>query len=177
MRTLTEQLASYAAYHRDRRNVATHCVGIPMIVFALGVLLGRPVATFGVLPVDVSPAWILFVAGTLYYLALDAALGIMMALLSVLCVACGQWIAAQSTLIWLTTGIGLFALGWVLQFFGHAAFEHRKPAFIDDLIGLMIGPMFVLVEALLSVGWRPALRESIERQVEAAHSKAKLGGS
>ncbi|CAB3747760.1 Mpo1 family 2-hydroxy fatty acid dioxygenase [Paraburkholderia solisilvae] len=177
MRTLTEQLAGYAAYHRDPRNVATHCVGIPMIVFALGVLLGRPAATFGVLPVEVSPAWILFVAGTIYYLALDVALGIMMALLSALCVACGQWIAAQSTPLWLTTGTALFALGWVFQFFGHAAFEHRKPAFVDDLVGLMIGPLFVLVEALLSVGWRPALRESIERQIEAAHPHAKPGRS
>jgi uncharacterized membrane protein YGL010W len=173
MRTLAEQLARYATYHRARRNVATHFVGIPMIVLAMGVLLGRPTSTLGLLPFEVSPAWALFVASTSYYLALDTALGIMMALVSACCIACGQWIAAQSTFVWLTTGVGLFVVGWIFQFFGHAAFEHRKPAFVDDLIGLMIGPLFLLTEALLSIGWRPELRGSIEQQIEAAHSHAR----
>jgi uncharacterized membrane protein YGL010W len=162
MRTLTEQLARYAAYHRDRRNIATHCIGIPMIVLALAVLLGRPASTLGTLPVALSPAWLLFIAGTFYYVMLDVALGAMMAVLSVLCVACGQWLAGQATTVWLASGIGLFVIGWALQFVGHAAYEHRKPAFIDDLIGLMIGPLFVFAEALFRIGWRPALREAIE---------------
>ena len=34
MRAATELLTQYAAYHRDRRNIATHFVGVPMIVFA-----------------------------------------------------------------------------------------------------------------------------------------------
>lgn len=32
MRTLTDHLRQYAAYHRDRRNIVTHFAGIPMIV-------------------------------------------------------------------------------------------------------------------------------------------------
>ncbi|CAB3756159.1 DUF962 domain-containing protein [Paraburkholderia humisilvae] len=168
MKTLTEQLAGYAAYHRDRRNVTTHFVGIPMIVLALSVLLGRPASTLGTLPFHVSPAWVLFIGSTIYYIVLDTALGIMMALVSVLCIALGQWFAAQSTLVWLATGVGLFVIGWIVQFFGHAAFEHRKPAFVDDLVGLMIGPLFLLTETLLSAGWRPELRQSIERQLETA---------
>ena len=42
MLTLTQHLSQYAAYHRDRRNIATHFVGIPLIVFAVIVLLSRP---------------------------------------------------------------------------------------------------------------------------------------
>ena len=34
MKTLTDHLTQYAAYHQDSRNVATHFVGIPMIVLA-----------------------------------------------------------------------------------------------------------------------------------------------
>ena len=34
MRGATELLSQYAAYHRDRRNIASHFVGVPMIVFA-----------------------------------------------------------------------------------------------------------------------------------------------
>lgn len=165
MRTLTQQLTQYAAYHRDRRNIATHFIGIPMIVVAFAVLSSRPAWTFAALPVPLSPAWVLFVAATLYYLVLDVPLGLMMAIFSALCLACGQWLAVQSTLTWLVTGIGLFVIGWVFQFVGHVAYEHRKPAFVDDVIGLLIGPLFVLAEALFGFGWRPALREAIEAEV------------
>jgi uncharacterized membrane protein YGL010W len=165
MRTLTQQLTQYAAYHRDRRNIATHFVGIPMIVLALAVLLSRPAFAVGAWPLTLSPAWVLFVAATLYYLVLDAPLGVMMAVVSALCVAFGQWTATQSTLMWLVIGVGLFLVGWVFQFIGHVAYEHRKPAFVDDVIGLLIGPLFVLAEALFGFGWRPALREAIEAQV------------
>jgi uncharacterized membrane protein YGL010W len=167
MRTLTEQLTQYAAYHRDRRNIVTHFVGIPMIVLALAVLLSRPASNFGTLSFELSPAWVLFAAATVYYLVLDLPLGVMMAVVSVLCVACGQWLATQSTLTWLASGIALFVVGWVFQFVGHVAYEHRKPAFIDDVIGLLIGPLFVLAEALFGFGWRPALREAIETKVGA----------
>jgi uncharacterized membrane protein YGL010W len=165
MRTLTQQLTQYAAYHRDRRNIATHFIGIPMIVLALAILLSRPAFTIGALPLTLSPTWVLFFAATVYYLVLDVPLGVMMACVSVLCVAFGQWIAAQATLMWLVTGIGLFVVGWVFQFVGHVAYEHRKPAFVDDVIGLLIGPLFVLAEALFGFGWRPALREAIEAHV------------
>jgi hypothetical protein len=30
------------------------------------------------------------------------------------------------------------------------AYEHRKPAFVDDLTGLLIGPPFLLAEALFA---------------------------
>ncbi|SIT35447.1 putative membrane protein [Paraburkholderia ribeironis] len=165
MRTLTQQLTQYAAYHRDRRNIATHFIGIPMIVLALAVLLSRPAFAVGASPLVLSPAWLLFIAATVYYLALDVPLGVMMACVSALCVAFGAWIAAQSTLAWLTSGVGLFVVGWVFQFIGHVAYEHRKPAFVDDVIGLLIGPLFVLAEALFGVGWRPALRDAIDAQV------------
>ena len=59
MRTLTQQLTQYAAYHRDRRNIATLFVGIPMIVVALAVLLSRPAWTIAALPWPLSPAWVL----------------------------------------------------------------------------------------------------------------------
>jgi uncharacterized membrane protein YGL010W len=167
MRTLTEQLTQYAAYHRDRRNIATHFVGIPMIVLAVAVLLSRPAWSFSALPFPLSPAWLLLVVTTLYYLALDVPLGIMMALAFALCLVVGQWLAAQSTLTWLLAGVGLFVVGWVFQLVGHVAYEHRKPAFVDDLIGLAIGPLFVLAEALFAFRWRPALREAIEAQVGA----------
>ena len=54
MKTLIDHLAQYAAYHRDPRNIHTHFVGVPMIMFAVVVLLSRPVWWLGMVPV--SPA-------------------------------------------------------------------------------------------------------------------------
>jgi uncharacterized membrane protein YGL010W len=163
MKTLTEQLAHYAAYHRDRRNIATHFIGIPMIVLALAILLSRPASTFSILPFSVSPALLLFVGASVYYVLLDVSLGLAMAVISAICLALGQWFAQTSFAIWLCVGVALFAIGWIFQFVGHAAYEHKKPAFADDVIGLLIGPLFVLAEALFGLGWRPGLREAIEK--------------
>jgi uncharacterized membrane protein YGL010W len=164
MRTLTDQLAQYAAYHRDRRNIATHFVGIPMIVLALAALLSRPSWHFAA-SFALTPAWLLFAAATLYYLALDVPLGIGMGIFAACCAAFGQWAAAQSTPVWLAIGIGLFVTGWVFQFVGHIRYEHRKPAFVDDIVGLLIGPLFVLAEALFGFGLRRPLRDAIEARL------------
>ena len=56
MSTATQLMAQYAAYHRDRRNIASHFVGVPMIVFAVGILLARPV--FQVDGLLLTPAWV-----------------------------------------------------------------------------------------------------------------------
>ena len=66
MRNATELMIKYAAYHRDERNIATHFVGIPLIIFSIGVLLARPL--FAVQDLTLTPAWILWGVTTLWYL-------------------------------------------------------------------------------------------------------------
>jgi uncharacterized membrane protein YGL010W len=159
MKTLQEQLSNYASYHRDPRNIRTHFVGIPLIVLAITVLLSRP--AFPVAGLMVSPALLAAGAAAAYYLRLSAGLGIVMAGLLALCVGVGAWAAALSTSAWLAIGIGGFVVGWAFQFVGHF-WEGRKPAFVDDLMGLIIGPLFVLVEALFVFGLLPDLQRDIE---------------
>ena len=36
MRNEQQLLTQYVVYHRDRRNITTHFIGVPMIVFAIG---------------------------------------------------------------------------------------------------------------------------------------------
>jgi uncharacterized membrane protein YGL010W len=161
MKTLQQNLIQYAAYHRDSRNILTHFVGVPLIVLAVVVLLSRP--SYALFGLPMSPAtWGAF-AAIVYYLLLDRSLGIVMALLLEFCVWVGMALAAQSTAVWLFFGIALFALGWVIQFVGHY-FEGRKPAFLDDIMGLMIGPLFVVTELAFLMG----LRQSLKIQIEAA---------
>jgi uncharacterized membrane protein YGL010W len=50
---------------------------------------------------------------------------------------------------------GLFVGGWALQFIGHAVFEKRKPSFFADPYYLLIGPVWVAIEAGQMVGLLP----------------------
>jgi uncharacterized membrane protein YGL010W len=173
MRNAQQLLASYAAYHRDRRNIATHFVGVPLIMFAVCILLSRPVLMVPGLPLmaglPLSAAVLVFVISAIWYLTRgEFLLGLATSALIAAMVWAASLIAAASTGTWLTAGLGLFVLGWVIQFVGHY-YEGRKPAFVDDISGLMVGPMFVVAEALFGLGWNTRLREHIERQVGPTH--------
>lgn len=162
MRTALQLLTQYAEYHRDRRNIATHFVGVPMIVFAVGTLLARP--GFSVGGIALTPAWITFAIGALWYLSRHTVLGLATSVAIGILYYLGQLVAAGSTSAWLATGIGFLAVGWVIQFIGHY-YEGRKPAFVDDLVGLMVAPMFVVAEALFALGWNRKMLHSIEQKV------------
>ena len=74
------------------------------------------------------------------------------------------WLAADlaqsSTSVWLGWGLGLFVLGWIIQFVGHY-YEGRKPAFVDDIMGLAVGPLFVVAELGFMIGMRDKLNADI----------------
>lgn len=158
MKTLTDHLAQYAAYHRDRRNIASHFIGIPMIVLAVAVLLSRP--GLEVAGLWLSPATLAALAAGVFYLRLDLRFGLLMAVLLWLCLWGGAALAVQSTALWLSAGLALFVVGWIIQFVGHH-YEGRKPAFVDDVMGLVVGPLFVVAEAAFLMG----LRREVEHQV------------
>lgn len=162
MKTLTDHLAQYAAYHRDPRNLLTHFIGIPLIVLAVAVLLSRP--GIDVAGLWLSPAALVSLAAALFYLRLDLRYGLLMSVVLLLCVWLGARVASATTALWLGVGLGFFVLGWIIQFVGHY-FEGRKPAFVDDLTGLIIGPLFVAAELGFMLGLREPLRLAIEARV------------
>jgi uncharacterized membrane protein YGL010W len=162
MRATVDLLSQYAEYHRDRRNIFSHFIGIPMIVFAFGVLLAHPAFVFRGLPL--SPAWLLFGLTVVWYLtrgnvvlgvAVSACVGVLLLL--------AHQVAYGSLTSWLVWGFGMFVVGWVIQFAGHW-YEGKKPAFVDDIVGLLIGPMFVTAELLFMLGWNRPLLAEIERR-------------
>ncbi|WPN98543.1 DUF962 domain-containing protein [Pseudomonas sp. MUP55] len=161
MKSLVDHLSQYAAYHRDPRNIASHFIGIPLIVVAVAVLLSRPEWSVGGL--WLSPAVLLALFSAWFYLRLELALGGLMTLLMGLSVWAGHALAAQSTTVWLSSGVGLFVVGWVIQFVGHY-YEGRKPAFVDDVSGLIVGPLFVVAELAFLLGLRHDLKQQIEQR-------------
>lgn len=162
MRNATDLLVQYATYHRDRRNIVSHFIGIPMIVCAIGALLSRPVLG-DVAGIALTPALIGAVVVTLWYLSRHVVLGLATAIVFDGLFVLGAHLAATGLTDYLIWGPGLFVVGWVIQFIGHY-FEGRKPAFVDDLIGLLVGPMFVVAEWLFAAGWNKPLLAEVERR-------------
>ncbi len=163
MRPIEELLTQYAAYHRDRRNIATHFLGIPLIVFA--VVLSLATVSFPVAGLEVTPAAVACVAAAAYYFRLDAAFGATMAAaFFAMCALASEATARLGDGGALALAAALFVVGWALQFWGHK-FEGMKPAFFDDAKQLLVGPLFVCAEAFFLFGAKPRLRRYIEERV------------
>lgn len=157
MRSLREQMQSYGAYHRDPRNKLTHFVGVPLVMFALFLLLGwfRFIHA-PELPITVATVFYLVVS--IYYLRLDAAVAVLQLPFSLTLLWLADWAARlpfrQSLAVFLTT----FVAGWIFQLAGHAL-EGRRPALVDNLLQVFNAPLFLTVEALTLLGFRRDLSE------------------
>lgn len=158
-------IVQYARYHRDRRNIATHLVGIPMIVTAILVWLVYAPARWG--DYGITLAWLAWALSSFWYLTRgDALLGLATAvvngLLAWLAHGLAAWAPGWGLAAW-QLGLALFVVGWVFQFVGHV-FERRKPAFVDDIVGLLVGPMFVVAEGLMALGALAGLRQTVQAE-------------
>jgi uncharacterized membrane protein YGL010W len=124
--------ADYATYHTDPRNRLCHMAGIPLIVFCVvrwtTLAGGWPPAAVVVLPL---------------YLFWDLALGVAM---SVIILA--MWPAARALPAW--PFFVFFVVGWYLQFLGHK-YEGKSPAFLRNLVHLLVGPLWILREAAVAI--------------------------
>ena len=171
-RSAPELMVQYAHYHRDRRNILTHLVGIPLIVLSIGMLLslisfdiaGNTITLAGLLWV-LSTAWYLTRGNWLLGLATSMVNGALIALAHTPDAATGWGLTGFYDASWFP-GLVVFVLGWAIQFVGHI-FEGRKPAFVDDVVGLLVGPMFVVGELLMMVGLLRSMHSLIEAQAGA----------
>lgn len=150
MRTFTErQLGQYRSFHQDRRNRLTHVFGIPAIVIAIDV------GTAAVqLAGNLTLAELLVAATALLWIWMDAVLGIALAIPLLLVTWAAHLLAANRPELVLPIFLVLFIGGWTLQFYGHSAFEGKRPAFLSNLFQTLVAPMFLIDEALRALGFR-----------------------
>ena len=103
-RPATPLMVQYAHYHRDRRNIATHLVGIPLITLSVGVLLLGP--SWTVAGHALTLAWCVWALTSLWYLSRgDLLLGMATALVNGALIALAHqvpsWAAAWALPVWL----------------------------------------------------------------------------
>ena len=154
------QLASYASVHRDWRNKATHFVGIPVIVFSLLLILSLSRFEVGDRQWTLSLA--ITIVAVLGWMTLDLGIGTVMALIMTV-----AWYAAEAFVgalgstqaVWIAF-IVLFVGGWVLQFLGHY-YEGKRPALISNIFQGFIGPMFLVAETMVAMGYRADLANAM----------------
>lgn len=127
-----ELFAEYGSYHSDNRNRICHVIGIPMIVMSI---LGFA-SLVQVGPIDLAIP--LAVAVLAYYATLD----VRGAILSLACFAVLYLLGRSFS--W-EVNVGAFVVGWVFQLVGHK-FEGKKPKFLENLVYLLVGPLYIFEE-------------------------------
>jgi len=160
MKTAEEQLSTYKSVHLSKKNITTHFIGVPSIIWSLSLLLSLysvPVSVAGK-AFSLTPAMVFFSLVFVYYIKLHWRLSLGLFLFIVPVVYSTTMVATSPYALWIA--IGVFFVGWVIQFIGHH-YEKAKPAFVDDLNQLLIGPFFLMAEVYFMCGWEKQLEQTI----------------
>jgi len=74
--------------------------------------------------------------------------------------------------------IAVHIVAWIAQFIGHGVFEGRKPALLDNIVqAVFLAPLFVWLEFLFLLGYRPELQGRVAKKVQAELAKLKQAKS
>ncbi|NMH64779.1 DUF962 domain-containing protein [Shewanella salipaludis] len=158
MKSAVEQLARYKSVHLDPRNIGTHFIGVPLILWALMLLLASLDFRLGAEGHRLSVAMLLTPVVLLYYFRLHWRLALGMTLVFLPLLLSAEWMTQTPHLI--ATASGAFVVGWLFQLLGHR-YEQAKPAFLEDLSQLLIGPFFLMAEVYFKCGLEQSLAQAI----------------
>lgn len=161
MKSAEEQLSTYKSVHLNPKNINTHFVGIPLIIWSLFLLLNLiPIHFFTLdsLGLSINVASIFAIGVLIYYVKLHARLAIGLVLFIIPVLYTSSLVAQMSGALWIA--LTVFIIGWVIQLIGHQ-YEKAKPAFIDDLNQLLIGPFFLMAEVYFLLGFEQELEKQI----------------
>ena len=155
------QLSDYVEYHRDPKNCALHVFGI--IFLFLAAVLPLSLWPVNVVGVQTNMAAAMALPVLIYWLLLDAVVGMGILCAAVLLLTIAATIANHSSLpgVWSISAV-LIVIGLALQIIGHRVFERRQPALLDNPSHLLLGPMFVMAKLYVALGLRRDLASIIE---------------
>jgi uncharacterized membrane protein YGL010W len=137
-RKVDRLLERYGEFHRNRANKAIHWVCVPLIVWSV---LG---ALWTVSPVAAYVAIALTIA---FYVRLSLPLAVGMLGVIALMVWPLTVLGSRALIV----SIAVFVAAWIGQFIGHIV-EGRKPAFLEDVRSLLIGPVWLLADLYRRLG-------------------------
>jgi uncharacterized membrane protein YGL010W len=147
MRGQQQFLDEYRKTHSNPTNALVHTICVPVILFAsIGMLWTMPLGLWLGLSAPLAPwvngATVVALLTLVFYATLSTRAALYMTAAFAVCVA--VVIAMQNAglpVLWICAGLWIAA--WLGQFYGHHV-EGAKPAFLDDVVFLLIGPLFIL---------------------------------
>ena len=155
MRSLSQFLHDYGDSHQNTVNQWVHIACVPAILIStLGLFWLIPVGSWlglsGSGAYWVNGATILAGLSGIVYLRLSLWVFVLMAGWFVLSLWAIQSVLASGlSLFW--TSLVVWIVAWAVQVVGHKI-EGKKPSFVEDLVFLLIGPIFVSIEFAAKLG-------------------------
>jgi len=177
---LEKQLCFYGSYHNNPVNIGIHIVCVPLIVLTF-FLVGTNSPTIIPLPAYLTIPYLPLNFGTIcsilycgFYILLEPVAGTMV---TPMILGATAWFNHLTTVAPSPTNeiaCSVHVISWIAQLVGHGAFEGRSPAFVDNVLGaLVLAPFFVWMEILFFLGYRPQLKERVDKMVEKEIAKVK----
>jgi len=167
---LEKQLRFYGAYHHDPMNIAIHIVGVPVILWTT-FILGTNTPPLIKLPesmtipnLELNVGTILCLSYCALYILLEPVAGTALSALLLAGTAYGNHLTTVHGMTANFWAIAGFLASWIAQFLGHGMFEGRAPALLDNLFqALFLAPLFVWLEVLFVLGYRPELKKRVDK--------------
>ena len=147
MRTLETWFEEYAVSHQNKTNIIIHFICVPAIFFSIvGLLMCIPNGILvSLIPGDnqfiENWAFVVLLLVLFFYVRLSVKMAIQILIFSTVCIITNYYISLYAPL-WIVS-LGIFAIAWVGQFYGHKL-EGKKPSFLKDIQYLLIGPAWVI---------------------------------
>lgn len=139
MKTLDQWFSIYAVSHQNPTNKKIHYWCVPLIFYStLGFLEGISRAEYLNLPISLS--LMLVLSAGVFYLRLKSSLAVCGLVIALLCWVSFYWFTSDLLVF---GGAVIFVVAWIGQFVGHKI-EGAKPSFLQDIVFLLIGPLWVL---------------------------------
>jgi 2-hydroxy fatty acid dioxygenase len=152
---LRKSFPFYGSYHNDTRNQLVHVAFVPVI-------FSTALTFFSFVPLIPSVCSVADVAATFYalsFIKMEPTAGLLYAPV----IAAMHYVGTRVLVNHMPIAIGLHIVGWLSQFYGHAVFEGRKPALVDNLFqSIHAAVFFVWLEVLFALGYKPALRDELQ---------------
>jgi uncharacterized membrane protein YGL010W len=165
MKSIEEQLARYKSVHLNKKNINTHFIGVPLIVFAAILMLSTIALEITMddvfstsFTLHFTLAMVIFAVIAIYYIALHRLLALGMLAYIFVNLFVAQLFSDTAGVMYIA--VGIFVIGWIIQFIGHY-YEKAKPAFVDDLSQFLIGPLFLMAEVYFMLGLEPVLKARV----------------
>lgn len=175
MKSFISQAQCYAAYHQHPKTRQTHCVGVPLIVFSLMILLGFvKIIIPGVFATTLACLTTLGVL--IYYFRLYWPLALTLTPFMLLMLWLADWLSSPGPN---PLGLWLFILsfigGWALQLYGHYVAKER-PAFMTSMSQMLIAPLYLMAELFFMAGLFTSLKRQIHNEDNASREAGESRG-